>query len=39
MAELLLTHGADRSLRTDDGRTPRDLAEAAGHPEVAELLD
>ena len=29
MARLLLDHGADPDARTDDGRTPRDLAQGA----------
>lgn len=37
--ELLLAAGADRHLTTDDGRTPADLARAAGHEEIAALLD
>jgi uncharacterized protein len=38
MVELLLTHGADRDARTDDGKKPFDLARDGGHAEVAELL-
>ena len=36
--ELLLAAGADRHVATDDGRTPADLARAAGHEEIAALL-
>jgi len=36
--ERLVAAGADPSLRSDDGRTPADLAEAAGHHEVAARL-
>ena len=38
--ELLLAAGADPRLRTriDDGQTPRELAEQAGLPAIAELL-
>ena len=35
----LLECGADRELRDPEGRTPRDLALAAGHEELLELLD
>ena len=38
LAELLLFRGAEVSLRTDDGRTAADLAEAHGHPELAAWL-
>ena len=36
LVELFLSAGADPSAQTDDGRTPADLAEAAGHPDVAQ---
>ncbi|MDQ5981159.1 MAG: hypothetical protein QG602_4137 [Verrucomicrobiota bacterium] len=36
--ELLLSLGATRDLRNDRGLTPRDLALAAGHPEVVALF-
>ena len=37
---LLLAHGADAAARTriDDCETPREVAERAGHREIAELL-
>lgn len=37
---LLLAHGADATARTriDDCETPREVAERAGHREIAELL-
>jgi ankyrin repeat protein len=38
LVELLLAAGADRSARTSDGRTPADLAEAAGHAQLAASL-
>ncbi len=38
LAELLLFRGAEASLRTDDGRTAADLAEAKGHAELAAWL-
>jgi ankyrin repeat protein len=38
MAELLLAAGADPTVRTDDGRTPADIATADGHPALAALL-
>lgn len=38
MVEMLLAHGADRHLASEDGRTAADLALAGGHPEVAALL-
>ena len=36
--ELLLAAGADPTRRTDDGRTPADVAEAAGHTALAARL-
>ena len=38
LAELLLFRGAEASLRTEDGRTAADLAEAKGHVELADWL-
>jgi ankyrin repeat protein len=39
MAELLLAAGADPARRTDDGRTPADVARDDGHAELADRLD
>ncbi|HEX2179673.1 MAG TPA: ankyrin repeat domain-containing protein [Actinomycetota bacterium] len=39
LTELLLGAGADPSARTDDGRSPSDLAREAGHNELAGRLD
>ena len=38
MARVLLAHGADVEALSDDGRNAIDLARAAGHGEVVELL-
>ena len=38
LAELLLFRGAGSHLRTEDGRTPADLAEAKGHADLAAWL-
>lgn len=38
MVELLLSAGADPGAVTDEGRTAADLADAAGHPDVARRL-
>lgn len=38
MVEALLSHGADRSLQDEDGRTAADHARARGHAELAERL-
>lgn len=38
VARLLLAHGADPSLRDDEGRSAADHARTAGHPEIAALL-
>jgi ankyrin repeat protein len=38
MVELFLSAGADPTLAAEDGRTPADLAEAAGHVDVARRL-
>jgi ankyrin repeat protein len=38
MVELFLSAGADRTVPTDDGRTAADLAEAAGHADLAGRL-
>jgi ankyrin repeat protein len=35
---LLLDHGADPSIRDDEGRSATDHARSAGHEEIAELL-
>lgn len=37
MVQLLLSRGADRTALDEDGKTAFDLAQAAGHPELAEL--
>ncbi len=36
--ESLLEHGADKAAQTDDAKTAAELARAAGHDELAELL-
>jgi len=38
LVELFLSAGADPSMRVADGSTPADLADAAGHPDVASRL-
>ena len=38
LVELFLSAGADPSARIADGSTPADLADAAGHPDVARRL-
>jgi ankyrin repeat protein len=38
MVELFLSAGADPTVSVTDGGTPADLAEAAGHPDVAHRL-
>jgi uncharacterized protein len=38
LIDLLLDRGARLDARTDDGRTPADLAEAANHPMLAKRL-
>ena len=38
MVELFLSAGGDPTLAVTDGGTPADLAEAAGHPDVADRL-
>ena len=38
MVELLLAHGADLTCASVDGKTPADMARAAGHGEVARRL-
>lgn len=38
MGRLLLDHGADPNLATDDGKRARDLADAGGHRGFLELL-
>ena len=39
VVEALLDHGADRSVRSRESETPRDVAEARGHVHVVEVLD
>jgi ankyrin repeat protein len=38
MVELFLSAGADPTATTDDGKTPPEIAEEAGHPDVAQRL-
>lgn len=38
-AELLLAHGARTDVRSDDGRTPAEMARKKGHEELGALLD
>jgi ankyrin repeat protein len=38
MVALLLAHGADPTLRTDDGKNASDLALEQGHVAIAESL-
>jgi ankyrin repeat protein len=38
IAHLLVEHGAQVDARTDDGKTPYDLASERGHRQVAEWL-
>jgi ankyrin repeat protein len=38
MVSLLLAHGADPRLRSDDGKSAADLASEQGHTAVAERL-
>jgi ankyrin repeat protein len=38
LAELLLAHGADPSLASDDGKSAIDLARDKGHAEFADWL-
>ena len=38
LVELFLSAGADPSARTDAGDTPADIADAAGHVDVARRL-
>lgn len=38
MTKLLLDHGADPTLRTDDGRSAADMAKTAGHVHLLALL-
>jgi uncharacterized protein len=38
LVELFLSAGADPAARTDEGRDPGDVAEIAGHPDVAARL-
>jgi ankyrin repeat protein len=35
LVELFLSAGADPSIRQDDGETPAETAEAAGHVDIA----
>jgi ankyrin repeat protein len=39
VAQLLLEHGADVSLRDSDGKTALSFAKDAGHDEIARLLE
>jgi ankyrin repeat protein len=39
VVELLLEHGADKTLRCDQGKTPADYARERGHTELAALLE
>jgi len=39
LARMLLAHGADPTLRTDDGKTPADIARERGHEALARLLE
>lgn len=39
MVRLFLAHGADRTLQNEQGQTPRDVALADGHPDLADILD
>jgi ankyrin repeat protein len=36
--DLLLEHGADASIKNNDGKTARDIARERGHHEIAEIL-
>jgi ankyrin repeat protein len=38
LVQFFLDHGADAALRSDDGKTAADLAESAGHANVAAML-
>jgi ankyrin repeat protein len=38
LIELLLSHGADPRAKSDDGKTPADLAAAQGHAEIVKRL-
>ncbi|HKT86919.1 MAG TPA: ankyrin repeat domain-containing protein [Candidatus Sulfotelmatobacter sp.] len=39
IVRLLIERGADKTLRTPEGKTLLELAQKAGHPEIAEILD
>lgn len=39
LAELLFKNGADAKAKTDDGRTPPDMAGEAGHNQTPELIN
>ena len=39
LAEVLIAAGADLTARTDDGRTPADMAKESGHPMFAKRLE
>ncbi|MBP7831284.1 MAG: ankyrin repeat domain-containing protein [Kiritimatiellae bacterium] len=39
LAQLLLKHGADRSIRDSLGHTPAELAQENGHDALAEILE
>jgi ankyrin repeat protein len=38
LTKLLLTHGADRNVETDDGKTAHDFAIEGKHDDVATLV-
>jgi hypothetical protein len=38
MAQVLVEHGAELALESDDGKTPLDLAQEKGHPVIAGWL-
>lgn len=39
LSELLISHGADRKAKSDDGKVPADLAREKGHLDLADWLD
>ena len=38
IVNILLEHGADKSIKNDAGLTPKQLADEAGYDDVVELL-
>jgi ankyrin repeat protein len=38
MVKLLLTYGADRNIKSENGNTPRQMAEQKGHTDITALL-